>query len=136
MLIVSNQLQRWLLAWICFSVVWTLGRIIENIQTCQGAKSTAREIRQSILTWMPLIITWLILSAYAEVNAETEYLIRAVFPQDGSRMLFLRLAMPNKSTQPLQVGFFDTPLTYWLIVTTMLVLLIALMARTLWEEIN
>ncbi|XP_076453627.1 uncharacterized protein LOC143288860 [Babylonia areolata] len=122
--VTSRYLQRWLASWIVFVVMWDGYFII--FWTSHAA--TLTDILQFIV---PLIILLLVCSAYAEVNAEGQRLLKTICPYDE------RLPVVYYFNQyPLTVGVFSIPVTYNTMVTAILAFSVAFASRMILDEIR
>ncbi|KAL3317851.1 hypothetical protein Ciccas_003496 [Cichlidogyrus casuarinus] len=138
--LVSNTLQRWFVCWTLFSVVWSLTYIVGWLKPSStptnGLSSLIEGSVGVCLLALPCILVWLMISAYAEVNAEVNNLLRAIYPLEGSRITFLRISMPIKGQQAWQVGLFGVPVTHATAVTVVIALGVTISARMLWAELS
>ncbi|KAL8574815.1 hypothetical protein ACOMHN_031922 [Nucella lapillus] len=122
--VTSRYLQRWLASWIAFVVIWDGYFII--YWTSHGANLV--DIVQFIV---PLFILILLCSAYAEVNAEGQSLLKTICPTEE------RLPVVYYFNQyPLSITVFSIAVTYNTIVTAILAFSVAIASRMILDEIS
>ncbi|XP_046581509.1 uncharacterized protein LOC124288960 isoform X2 [Haliotis rubra] len=127
LVVTSRFLQRWLSSWIAFIFIWCADYII----FWANHSATLTGILQFVF---PLLVLLLVCSAYAEVNAEGQRLIKCICPTEG-RLHLLKFFVQ----QPLQmqVGAQTTnlPITYNAILGVILAFSVAIASRIVLDEV-
>ncbi|XP_071109466.1 uncharacterized protein [Haliotis cracherodii] len=121
--VTSRFLQRWLSSWIAFIFIWCADYII----FWANHSATLTGILQFVF---PLLVLLLICSAYAEVNAEGQRLIKCICPTE-SRLRLLQFFIQ----QPLQMQVFSFPITYNAILGVILAFSVAFASRIVLDEV-
>ncbi|KAK7091847.1 hypothetical protein V1264_009475 [Littorina saxatilis] len=122
--VTSRFLQRWMASWIAFVLMWDAYFVI--YWTSHDA--TVAGILQFIV---PLLILLLVCSAYAEVNAEGQRLLKTICPLEERMALIFYF-----NQQPLTVRVFSFTVTYNAMVTVILGFSVAFGSRMILDEIS
>lgn len=121
--VTSRYLQRWLASWIAFVVIWDSYFIIY----WTSHQASLIDILQFIV---PLLLLLLLCSAYAEVNAEGQRLLKTICPLEN------RLALIFYFNQaPLSVKVFSFSVSYNAMMTVILGFSVAFASRMILDEI-
>ncbi|KAI3380255.1 hypothetical protein SNEBB_010632 [Seison nebaliae] len=124
MRIASRQFQRWLAVWIVYTIVWCVMQLVYWIWN-------ETTLTQILMFLLPMIILFLILSSLSETNAESNRLLKCVYPLNERRYL-LRYMQQHE----LHFTIYGASLTYILEVKVISAFLLGFISQIVLKEMK
>ncbi|ELT90392.1 hypothetical protein CAPTEDRAFT_202268 [Capitella teleta] len=119
----SLALQRWLVAWVAFILIWSCTFLVWWINN----EATLLSIAQFVF---PILLLPVVCSVYGEVNLEGRRMLKCICPNEERVYMMLLL-----NRQPLEMTAFGYPVNYSVIVTFIGAVLVAFCTKIILERV-